>query len=94
MDPVDKDAVIADLAKALLNVSQTLQQEGNFMALGQNILDAVSAEATVIDSIIVLIKSLAGNTIPQAQADAIVAAISANKAKLEQAILDNTPQGP
>jgi len=62
------------------------------MALGQDILDAVTAEGTAVDSIIALLNGLvANNTIDQATATAIMAEISNDKAKLEAAITAHTP---
>jgi hypothetical protein len=61
------------------------------MALSQDILDAVNAETTVIDSFITLVQGLIdNNTIPPAAGQAILTALASNKAKVEAAILANT----
>jgi hypothetical protein len=65
------------------------------MALGQDILDAVAAETTVLDSFLTLIDGLVkNNTVSQAVADQIKAAIASNKTKIEAAIVANTPAAP
>jgi len=65
------------------------------MALGQDILDAVTAETTVLDSFIALINGLiANNTIPAGIGAQILSNIAANKAKLDEAIVANTPVAP
>ena len=64
------------------------------MSLGQDILDAVTAENTIIDSFLTLVQGLvASNTIDQPTADKIKAAISAEQAKVSAAITANTPVG-
>ena len=65
------------------------------MALGQDILDAVAAETTVLDSFLTLIDGLVkNNTVSQAVADQIKGAIKANQTKIEAAIVANTPAAP
>ena len=65
------------------------------MALGQEILDAVAAETTVLDSFLALIDGLVkNNTVSQAVADQIKAAIKGNQDKLAAAIVANTPAAP
>jgi len=69
----------------------TIQGE-SLMALSEDILAAVAEETTVIDSFIALVQGLIdNNTIPTATGQAILSAIQANKAKVEAAILANTP---
>lgn len=70
-------------------------RENRIMALAQDILDAVTAENTVIDSFITLIEGLiANNTIPAEAGEAILKAIGDEKAKVEAAIVANTPPTP
>lgn len=61
------------------------------MSLSQDLLDAVAAETTVIDSFISLVQGLIeNNTIPPEAGAAILAAINSNKDKVEAAILADT----
>lgn len=61
------------------------------MALGQDILDMVTAADTKVDSFIALVQGLvAAGTIPQAVADAIKAKIQGTEDKLDAAITANT----
>ena len=65
------------------------------MALGQDILDAVAAETSVLDSFIALVDGLVkNNTVSQAVADQIKSAIKGNQDKLAAAIVANTPAAP
>lgn len=77
----------------LLRLSEvSLVTEVVNMALSQDILDAVAAETTVIDSFIALVQGMIdNNTIPPDAGAAILSAIAANKAKVEAAIVANTP---
>jgi len=78
---------------ALLNV--VLEKEMENMALGQDILAAIEAENTVIDSFIALVNGLVqNNTIDPATAAAILQAIADQKAEVEAAIVANTPVTP
>lgn len=62
------------------------------MALGQDILDAITAANTRVDSLIALVEGLAANgTIDPATVTAIKAAIAGENAKVEAAIAANTP---
>lgn len=62
------------------------------MSLSQDILDAVSAETTAVDSFMVLVQGLIdNNTIPAAVGAEILSAINAEKTKVDAAILKNTP---
>ncbi len=73
-------------------LNKLLQGQGKIMALGQDILDAVTAENTLIDSFLTLVQGLvANNTIDQPTADAIKAAIQAESAKVQAALTANTP---
>jgi hypothetical protein len=72
-----------------------LKKEISIMALGQDILDAVTAETSSVDSFIALVQGLIDNgTVPASVGAAIMAAVNSNKAKLDAAILANTPQAP
>lgn len=78
-----------DLAREVHRISH---KENRIMALGQEILDAVTAETSVLDSFLALIQGLIANgTVTPEQGQAILAAIAENKAKIEKAITDNTP---
>lgn len=67
-------------------------EERIIMALGQDILDAVKAETTSVDSVIALINGLVANsTISPAVGASILSEINASKAKLDAAIAANTP---
>ena len=71
------------------------RQGDKIMALGQDILDAVTAEDTKVDSIIALLNGLvAAGTIPQSVVDAIKAKIQGSEDKLDAAIAANTPPTP
>lgn len=71
---------------------KVLKKEDKLMAFGQDILDAVTAETTAVDSFIALVDGLVkNNTISPAMAAQIVGAVNADRAKLEAAILANTP---
>ena len=76
---------IETLLKSVLN------KESRIMAIGQDILDAVTAETTSVDSFIALIQGLIdNNTIPAAVGAQILSNINANKAKIDAAIAANT----
>lgn len=65
------------------------------MALGQDILDAVTEETTKVDSFIALVNGLLQtNVITPAQAAQIISEINKNRDKLEAAIAANTPPVP
>lgn len=69
-----------------------VRKEAQIMALGQDIIDAVTAETTVIDSFIALVQGwIAAGTVTAAEGARILADINNNKTKLETAILANTP---
>lgn len=70
---------------------QLTAQGDQLMALGQDILDMVTAADTKVDSFIALVQGLvAAGTIPQAVADAIKAKIQGTEDKLDAAITANT----
>ena len=90
-----------DLIEQLIR--QVLKQGEKMAATLDQVLDTVTAESTVVNSISELIKglkqqladALAGTTLPpavQAKVDAIFSTAEANKAKLAEAVLENTPQ--
>lgn len=61
------------------------------MGKAQDIIDAVTAETTAVDSVIAYIRGLvANNTITDAQAADILAHINANRDALNGAITANT----
>lgn len=69
-----------------------LNKENQLMSLGQDVLDAVTAETTLIDSFITFVNGLvANNTIPPDVADAIKAKIKEGSDKLEAALAANVP---
>lgn len=79
------------LTKRLDKIEEQLnrieRQETKFMALGQDILDAVAAETTAVDSVIAYIQGLVKNgTVTPEQGKAILDNLAANKAKLEKAL--------
>lgn len=58
-----------------------------------DILAGVTEESTLEDSVITLLTNAMQNQgVPQAKIDAVVAALQANKDKLNAAITANTPQ--
>jgi hypothetical protein len=69
----------------------TLCKENSIMALGQDILDAVTAEDTKVDSFIALVTALiADSTIPADVGAAILAKVKGSEDKLDAAITANT----
>jgi hypothetical protein len=91
---------LADLSSAILRRLDRIEtwlwyvylQERANMALGQDILDAVRAETTSVDSVIALINGLVANqTVTPEVGAAILSEINASKAKLDAAIAANTP---
>ena len=89
---VDKDEVIAELVHTVALLVQRELKGDELMAIGQEILDAVAAETTVIDSFIALVRGLVtNNTIDSATAAKIMTAIATDRAKIEAAIVENTP---
>lgn len=93
---VDRLAVIeGKLDRLLAGVRRVERQEAHSMAIGQDILDAVTAQTTLIDSLVALIDGwiAAGNLTPE-QGEAILAQIADGKAAIEAAILAHTPQAP
>jgi hypothetical protein len=75
---------------------ENLERQGEkLMALGQDILDAVTAETTIVDSYLALVQGLINdNTIPADVGVKILAAINDEKAKVAAAITANTPVPP
>ena len=70
-------------------------QGARIMALGQDILDAVTAEGTRIDSIIALLTGLVANgTIDAETAQKIKDAIAGQTAALDAALAANVPPTP
>ena len=65
------------------------------MAVGQDILDAVTAESTALASCLTLLQGLVDNgTIPQATVDAIKHTVQSDTDKINAAIAHNTPEAP
>ena len=92
---IDKDEVIAELVHILsVVVTQLTVKEDQQMALGEDILAAITREETAIDSIIALLNGLAPRVIPQATADMIISTINADRERIEAAVLANTPPPP
>ncbi len=84
---------------ALEGIERRLQhihyQGARIMALGQDILDAVTAEGTRIDSIIALLTGLVANgTIDAETAQKIKDAIAGQTAALDAALAANVPPTP
>lgn len=72
-----------------------IAQNGKVMALGQDILDAVTAEDTKVDSVIALLNGLvADGTITSDVKAAILAKVKGSEDKLDAAIGANTPAAP
>ena len=93
--PGKLDTILRNSEATLLHLRTIQEKESKLMALGQEILDAIAKETTVLDSFIALVEALvANNTIPTETANAIKAAVASNKAKLEAAIVANTPAAP
>ena len=63
------------------------------MATQQEILDEVTSENTIVDSVLVLVQQLVAEQNPAAR-QAILDGLKANRAKLEAALLAGTPQAP
>jgi len=76
-------------------ITQLVVKEAANMAIGQDILDKVTAEDTKVDSVIALLNSLAAaGTIPPDVLAAILAKIQGSEDKLDAAIAANTPPSP
>jgi hypothetical protein len=63
------------------------------VASNQDILDEITAQSTIEDSVLALVKQLVADNDP-ASRQAILDGLIANKAKLNAAILAGTPQAP
>jgi len=82
-----------DCILAHLNIIE--EKENQIMSTIDDISAGVADETTLIDSIIVMLQNALANAgVPQAKIDAIVAAITANKQKMTDAITANTPVPP
>jgi hypothetical protein len=69
-----------------------LQVEIDTMKISEKILAAVTEQTTVIDSFLALVKGLvSAETLTEAEGNAIIDAINANKTKVSDAIVANTP---
>lgn len=78
-----------------LHLAGTLTNGDKLMALGQEILDAITAQTTIIDGIEALIRDwVDGNLITDEQATAIRARLAENKTKLETALAAGTTAPP
>lgn len=71
--------------KALLSA-----QGGMFMATMQEILDEVTAESTVADSVLAIVQRLVNEQDPAAR-QAILDGLKANRSKLDAAVVAGTP---
>lgn len=79
------------LDEALALLRAITLKEGRLMALGQDILDAVTAETTQIKSFIAFVQGLIDNgTIPAATGAAILAKINEGGQALTDAVAANT----
>lgn len=81
----DVEALVVGLRRELL------AQGGTIMATAAEVLAAVQGESTVVDSVLALLQSIQRDP---STLDAVVAQITADKAKMEAAILAGTPQAP
>ena len=102
--------VIADANEQQLDRIESLlrhlvEQGERMAATLDQVLETVTSSSTVVESISQLVKglkqqladALAGTTLPpavQAKVDAIFSTAEANKAKLAEALLENTPEQP
>lgn len=83
------------LDQILSKLNQVLIKEEKIMALGQVILDAVTAETTKVGSFIALVQGLiSDNTIPADVGAAILAKAKEGGDALDAAIAANTPPTP
>ena len=86
----------SQLVREVLARLAVLEKQGDrFMALGQDILDAVTAETTSVDSVLALLQGLIDDeTITPDQGAKIIAAINGEKTKVDAALAANTPAAP
>lgn len=83
------------LAELLRLAHEAHIERKNLMALGQDILQAVTDEDTKVDSFIALVNGLiSAGTIPADVGAAILAKIKGSEDKLDAAIGANTPVTP
>ncbi len=76
-------------------LKSVLFKEEAQMAIGQEILDAVTAQGTLIGSVKTLIEGLVANgTIPAEVGEAIKAKLAENSASLEAALAAGVPPTP
>ena len=81
------------LDKIAFAVGLTLAEGAINMSFSSEILDAVTAETTAVDSVLALIN--ASPTMSQAEKDNIITAITAERVKVEAALTANvTPPAP
>lgn len=80
------------LLEDIIKEVKYLRKQGDRgMAIGKDILDAVTNESTVVDSFLTLAQGLIdNNTVSPAEGAAIIAAINAERDKVQAAILANT----
>lgn len=89
------DRIENKVNKLLLLGYLTTGKEYQIMALGQDILNAVTEENTAVDSFIALVQGLIdNNTIPADVGAKILSAVSSEKDKVNAAIVANTPPAP
>jgi hypothetical protein len=89
LETLDKklDAIMRQLKFVTTLTRADLAQGEISMAIGQDILDAVAAETTAVDSVIEYIKGLvANNVITSAEGQKILTNLADNRTKLETAI--------
>jgi hypothetical protein len=89
------DEILTEVRNLTHKVSNLEAQGKKIMALGQQILDALGAVNTTVDSFLALVQGLIdNNTIPPDVGANIISAITAEKAKVDAAIVANTPPAP
>jgi ferritin len=80
----------------LLNLILSRQKTGQekLMAVLQDLVDEVTAETTVKDSVLALIDRLVANQSNPAALDALLTSMKANKDAIAAAVTANTPAAP
>jgi ABC-type transporter Mla subunit MlaD len=89
--------LINRLDKIIRLLDKQIHKENSLMATIQNVVDAVTAQSTVDDSIVVLLNGIV-QQLKDAQAsgdpaalDAVVSSIQSNTKKISDAVTANTP---
>lgn len=84
---------IEGMAEVVNLLKQLVAKEGQIMATLQDILDEATKGTTVADSVLALVRQLVAEQDPVAR-QRILDQLTANRAKVEEAILAGTPQAP